>query len=162
MIPGYAFHVSVEAVFGDLDGMGHVNNTVFLRWIETARIAYWVRVTGQKPYPGLPRPGAASHEPGPGIMSGVLIDMILARTEIDYRSPVSYAEKLVVGIRTAEIRRSSILFEYAVDSLTEPRRCADARTVVVCYDYGKQKSRPVPDGLREAIVSLDRGAQVRI
>lgn len=160
MIPGYAFHVSVEAVFGDLDGMGHVNNTVFLRWIETARIAYWVHVTGQKPYQGLPRPGTASHEPGPGIMSGVLIDMILARTEIDYRSPVSYAEKLEVGIRTAEIRRTSILFQYAVQSLTEPRRCADARTIVVCYDYGKQRSKPVPDELRAAILALDRDASM--
>lgn len=160
MISGYAFHVAVEAVFGDLDAMGHVNNTVFLKWIETARIAYWVHVTGQKPHPGLPRPGTASHPPGPGVMSGVLIDMILARTEIDYRSPVSYAEKLEVGVRTAEIHRSSILLEYAVDSVTEPRRCATARTIIVCYDYDAQKSRPVPEALRAAILALDSGARV--
>ncbi len=63
---GFRFSHDAEAVFGDLDAMGHVNNVVFLKWIETARIAYWIHITGQKTHPGLPRPGGASHEAGPG------------------------------------------------------------------------------------------------
>lgn len=142
--------------------MGHVNNVVFLRWIETVRIAYWIEVTGQRPHAGLPRPGGASHEPGPGVMSGVLIDMILARTEIDYRSPVSYGERLEVGVRTARIGRSSIVFEYAVESLTEPRRCADARTTIVCFDYATQQKKPVPQTLRLALVRSSPAAVIEV
>ena len=159
---GYHFSHDAEAVFGDLDAMGHVNNVVYLKWIETARIAYWIHVTGQKPHSGLPEPGGASHEPGPGIMSGVLIDMILARTEIDYRSPVSYGEKLDVFVRTSLIKRSSLVFEYAVQSRTDERVVAEARTVVVCYDYGLMGTKPVRDEIRNAILALDPEARVAV
>lgn len=159
---GYSFSHPVEAVFGDLDAMGHVNNVVYLKWLETARIAYWIHVTGQKTHAGLPKPGAASHEPGPGVMSGALIDMILARTEIDYRSPVSYGEKLDVFARTALIKRSSLILEYVVQSKTDERVVAEGKTVLVCYDYEKGRSKTVPEAHRDAILKTDPQAKVEI
>ena len=36
--------VEIPVVWGDLDAFRHVNNTVFLRWFETARIAYFERI----------------------------------------------------------------------------------------------------------------------
>jgi acyl-CoA thioester hydrolase len=161
-VKGFRFSHDAEAVFGDLDAMGHVNNVVFLKWIETARIAYWIQVTGQRTHSGLPRSGGASHEPGPGIMSGALIDMILARTEIDYRSPVSYGERLDVFVRTSLIRRSSLVFEYVVKARSDGRVAAEAKTVVVCYDYGLERSKPVPEELKAAILALDVDARVEI
>lgn len=161
-VKGYRFAHEAEAVFGDLDAMGHVNNVVYLKWIETARIAYWIRVTGQKAHAGLPVPGGASHEPGPGIMSGALIDMILARTEIDYRSPVSYGEQLEIFVRTSLIKRSSLVFEYAVRSKSDQRIVAEAKTVVVCYDYERMRSKAVSPELTTAILALDKEARVEI
>ena len=159
---GYLFSHEVEAVFGDLDAMGHVNNVVYLKWLETARIAYWIHVTGQKTHAGLPTPGGASHEPGPGVMSGALIDMILARTEIDYLSPVSYGERLDVFVRTSLIKRSSLVLEYAVRSRGDGRVVAEAKTVLVCYDYSTNRSKPVPDATRSAMLALDRDARVEV
>ncbi len=159
---GFRFSCSAEAVFGDLDAMGHVNNVVYLKWIETARIAYWIHVTGQRAHAGLPTPGGASHEPGPGIMSGVLIDMILARTEIDYKSPVSYGERLDVFVRASLVKRSSIVFEYAVATKPDGRVVAEAKTVVVCYDYALMRSKPVSQELRASILALDPDARVEI
>ncbi len=159
---GFRFSRDAEAVFGDLDAMGHVNNVVYLKWIETARIAYWIQVTGQKPHAGLPALGGASHDPGPGIMSGVLIDMILARTEIDYRSPVSYGEKLEVFVRTSLIKRSSIVFEYVVAAKADGRLVAEAKTIVVCYEYGLMRSKPVSQEMKAAILALDPDARAEI
>lgn len=159
---GFRFSRRVEAAFADLDAMGHVNNVVHLKWIETARIAYWIEVTGQKTHAGVPLPGGASHEGGPGIMSGALIDMILARTEIDYRSPVSYGETLEVFVRTSLIKRSSLVFEYVVVSRTDDRAVAEARTVVVSYDYELKKSKPVSQEMRSKILALDPEARVEI
>jgi len=161
-VNGFRFSHDAEAVFGDLDAMGHVNNVVFLRWIEAARIAYWIERTGQKTHRGVPRSGGASYEPGPGIMSGALIDMILARTEIDYRSPVSYGERLDVFVRTSLIRRSSLVFEYVVKARSDERVVAEAKTIVVCYDYGLKRSKPVPEDLKAAILALDLDARVEI
>ncbi|MEO5760890.1 MAG: thioesterase family protein [Vicinamibacteria bacterium] len=159
---GYHYSHDVEAVFGDLDAMGHVNNVVYLKWIETARIAYWIHVTGQKTHPGLPQRGGASHEPGPGVFAGALIDMILARTEIDYRSPVSYGEKLDVFIRTGLMKRSSLVLEYAVQARVDGRVVAEAKTVVVCYDYDLQKSKPLSQELRASILAIDKNTRVEI
>jgi acyl-CoA thioester hydrolase len=161
-VNGFRFSRDAEAVFGDLDAMGHVNNVVFLRWIEAARIAYWIEMTAQKTHRGVPRAGGASHEPGPGIMSGALIDMILARTEIDYRSPVSYGERLDVFVRTSLIRRSSLVFEYVVKARSDERVVAEAKTIVVCYDYGLKRSKPVSEDLKAAILALDVDARVEI
>ena len=159
---GYHFSHAAEAVFGDGHAMGHVNNVIYLKWIETARIAYWIQVTGQKTHPGLARNGGGTHEAGPGVMSGALIDMILARTEIDYRSPVSYGEMLDVFVRTSLIKRSSIIFEYAVQARSDQRVVAEAKTVVVCYEYVLMRSKPVPEEMRKAILALDREARVEI
>jgi acyl-CoA thioester hydrolase len=95
-------------------------------------------------------------------MSGALIDMILARTEIDYRSPVSYGEKLDVFVRTSLIKRSSIVFEYAVQARSDERVVAEARTVVVCYDYDLARSRPVSMEMKAAILAQDQEARVEI
>lgn len=159
---GFHFSHEVEAVFGDLDGMGHVNNVVYLKWMETARIAYWIQVTAQRTHVGLPQKGGASHEPGLGVMSGAMIDMILARTEIDYRSPVSYGEKLRVFVRTSLIKRSSLVFEYGVQSRTDERVVAEAKTVVVCYDYHLMRSKPVSTELKLAILALDPLARTEL
>ena len=159
---GFRFSKDAEAVFGDIDAMGHVNNVVHLRWIETARIAYWIHVTGQKAHTGVPTKGGASHEPGPGVMAGVLIDLILARTEIDYRSPVSYGEKLDVFVRASLIKRSSLVLEYVIAAKPAGRVIADAKTVVVCYDYALMRPKPVSPELKAAILALDADVRVEI
>ena len=66
---GFRFSHDAEAVFGDLDAMGHVNNVVYLKWIETARIAYWIHVSidldavdpEEAPGVGTPSPGGIGY-----------------------------------------------------------------------------------------------------
>jgi acyl-CoA thioester hydrolase len=152
-LKGFHFSHDAEAVFGDVDAMGHVNNTIHLKWIETARIAYWIHVTGQK---------TGSLARGPGVMAGVLIDLILARTEIDYRSPVSYGEKLDVFVRATLIKRSSLILEYVIAARGDSRVVAEAKTVVVCYDYVLNRTKPVSQELKAAILALDPETRVEI
>jgi acyl-CoA thioester hydrolase len=121
-VKGYRFCVPAEIRFNDLDGMGHVNNVVYLTYMEDARIAWWLRVTGRR-----------------GIDA---VDMILARTEIDYRSPASFGESLEVGVRCASMRRSSFVLEFAIEERKTGRLVAEARKVLVHYDY--EAARPVP------------------
>ena len=40
LLEGFPVHVRLPVQWGDQDAFGHVNNTVYLRWFETARIAY--------------------------------------------------------------------------------------------------------------------------
>ncbi|HWX25489.1 MAG TPA: acyl-CoA thioesterase, partial [Vicinamibacteria bacterium] len=46
--PRGAFSCEVEVRFRDLDALGHVNNAVYLTYLESARIAYWMALTGNR------------------------------------------------------------------------------------------------------------------
>lgn len=133
MLNGYAFRFPVEVRFRDLDAIGHVNNAVFLTYLESARIAYWLELTGRTGLGGM--------------------DMILARLEIDYRSPASYREQLDIGVRIASLRRSSFTMELRIVLRGGQRLVAESRNVLVYYDYAAGRSAPIPEELRHKILA---------
>lgn len=135
----YRFSFPVEVRFRDLDALGHVNNAVYLTYLESARIAYWMRVTGRSELREL--------------------DIILARVELDYRSPVAYGETLELGVRCASMRRSSFVMEFEAVERRTRRLVAEARKVLVCYDYAAGRSRPIPPELRQQILAQDPDAR---
>ena len=132
---GYRFVQPVEVRFRDLDALGHVNNVVYLTYMESARIAWWVRVTGRPDFRDM--------------------TMILARTEIDYRAPATYGDRLEVGVRCASMRRSSFVLEFRIEGPGGARLVAEARKVLVHYDYEAARPTPIPPDLRERIKAAD-------
>jgi acyl-CoA thioester hydrolase len=129
------FSFPVEVRFRDLDALGHVNNAVYLTYLESARIAYWFHVTGTSRLQDL--------------------DMILARVELDYRSPVSMGEALDVSVRCVSIRRASFVMGFEARERGAGRLVAEARKVLVHYDYAAGKSEPLPPELRRLLRAQD-------
>ena len=128
-------HIHVERVrFGDLDAMRHLNNVVFLRYFESARIAFLREL--------LPEHNPTAPEGDP---SGV----IFAECHINYRSPVYYDEELRVICRIGEIRRSS--FQVTFEMRVEERLAAEGYGWLVGFDYVSQRASPLPDTLRGAL-----------
>lgn len=128
-------HVDVQVRFRDTDAMGHVNNAVYLSYLELARMHYWSRLTGLRDYKK--------------------VDFILARAEIDYRSQGLVDEDLRVWIRVAEMRRSSFVFDYRVEARPSGRLVAEARTVQACFDYAAQKVKRLSDDFRRAVSAFE-------
>ncbi len=141
MLNGYRFVFPVDVRFRDLDALGHVNNAVYLTYLESARIAWWLHVTGRSDLRG--------------------IDMILARVEIDYRSPVAFGESLDVGVRCASLGRSSFVVQSSIAERASGRLVAEARKVLVHYDYSAGRSSPIPTELRERLLAQDPDAEQR-
>jgi acyl-CoA thioester hydrolase len=111
--------------FRDLDGMGHVNNAVFSTYLEQARLAWF------------------SQERFAAVDELPLGDVILARTEIDFRSPVQAGETVEVAVRPARVGTKS--FELAYELRAAGRLVAEAKSVLVGYDYRRGESTPIPD-----------------
>jgi len=128
MLKGYGFVHEVQLRFSDMDALGHVNNAVYLTYLESARIAWWLEITGRSGLDGL--------------------DMILARAEIDYRSPLRWGERLEVGVRCASLGRTSFSLELAAVEPDAGRLVAQARKVCVLFDYAAGRKRPLPETLR--------------
>jgi acyl-CoA thioester hydrolase len=133
-VEGFPFVHRETARFRDLDPMGHVNNAVFLTWIETARIEF-LRSLG------------AFDRPDTGGMT-----MILARAEVDFRAPLDFGEDVEIGVRTGRVGTKSFQLEHEVRA--DGRLVAEARTVLVAYDYEQNESREIPEEWRRRLTPI--------
>ena len=126
--------------FGDLDAMRHLNNVVFLRYFETARIAFLRRL--------LPAHDPSHPETGFGL--------IFAECTIRYRSPVEFDELVDVGCSIGEVRRSAFQVDFVMD--VGDRRAAEGTGWLVGFDYAAQRSARLPEELRETLTAASRHA----
>jgi len=132
-----ASHVHEERVrFGDLDAMRHLNNVVFLRYFESARIAYLREL--------IPGHDPAKREQGEA-------GLIFAECHINYRSPVAFDELVAVRCSIGEVRRSA--FQMHFEMHVGERPVADGFGWLVGFDYNEQKAAPLDERLRAALTA---------
>ncbi len=128
-VDGFGYVRTQEVEFRHLDGLGHVNNAVYLNYLESAKVDYFRDVVGV----------AALEELG-----------IVADVKIAYRSPAFFGETLSVGLRVPRVGRKSIEFLFEVRG-PEGRLLAEGSSVHVAFDYGTRRPVAVPDAWRRAI-----------
>jgi len=124
-------------LWGDQDAFNHVNNLAYLRWCESARVEYLVRIGL---FPQLPPRGV-----GP----------IIASLTCHYRRPLNYPDTVVVGTRVTSIGNASFRMEHRIVSLATGELAAEIDSAMVTLDYGSGKSVRVPEEVRQAITELE-------
>ena len=127
-----AFVHEEQVRFRDLDPMGHVNNAVFLTYLEQARVAFFAEM------------GAAT-----GLED---MNMIVARVEIDFKAPVRLGQEVEVSVRASRFGTKSFDLEY--DLRVEGEVVAVAKSVQVAYDYKRREPVPVPAEWREKLSAV--------
>jgi acyl-CoA thioester hydrolase len=125
----WAYTHTERVRFGDLDAMRHLNNVVFLRYFETARISYLNSLSDDH--------DPVNRDGGQGF--------IFASCHIDYRSPGHYDEEVTIRVRPAEIGTKSLKLEF--DMRVDDRLLAEGYGVLVGFDYGTQRTIPIPEQL---------------
>jgi acyl-CoA thioester hydrolase len=85
--------------------------------------------------------------------------MILARAEIDFRSPLVLGESVEMSVGCTAIGRSSFVLEADMHEAVTGRAVAESRKVLVSYDFAAGRSRPVPDEIRRLILAQDPEAK---
>ena len=132
---GYALVSEVPVRFSDTDGLGHVNNANYLSFLEVARVDYLLKVLG--------------------LFKIEEFGIIIARIEIDYKSPVLHHEKVLVGCRVSEIGGASITMEYRLEDKATGRLVANAKSVAVSFDYSLNRPVRVNDEWRKKMEDFD-------
>ena len=135
------FTHQLEVRFRDCDAMGHVNNAVYLTYLEQARFAHW-RANGLARHT---LDSAAAEGGGPAIPG-----VIVARVEIDYRRPAKHGDVLRVHLGVAAIGRTSFTYEYEIVDAADALIAA-ARTVIVRFDYAAGRPVPISEEIKEAL-----------
>ena len=124
----WRFEYELEVLFRDCDPLGHVNNAVYLTYLEAARFAWWRNTFGAQ---GLKEHG-----------------FIVARVEIDYRKAALPGDRLLVRLRVEDIGRSSFKVGYEILNARTRELIAEAKSVQVAFDYTQGKSVPIDASLR--------------
>ena len=134
---GYRYSRAQDVAFRDIDGLGVVNNAVYLTYIETARLGYMVEVLG--------------------VRSLDEVGVIVAKVDIDFRSPAGLLETLDVGARIPRVGTKSLDMDHEVRG-ADGRLVAEAATVLVSFDYAERLPVPVPDEWRDRIRAYEAQA----
>ena len=127
-LPPPAFEINVPVQATDIDGQNHVNNTVYLRWVQEVATAHWETLA----------PTTARDA----------IGWVVLRHEIDYKLPVGLGDEIL--LRTWVGQATRVTFE----RFTEMRRASDhelvaqARTLWVPVNAATGKPTRVPPEVR--------------
>jgi len=127
---------SQEVAFRDLDAFGHVNNAVYLTYIENARIGYVRDVLGIESLEGLL--------------------LIVASVKIDFRSRANLGEVLEIGSRTTRVGTKSFDLDHEIRSSSQDGRLvAEVSTTLVAFDYDADNTMPIPPEWKERIENYE-------
>ena len=130
-IEHYPATVDIPVQWGEQDGFGHINNAVFIRWLEASRIQLMSKLGVE----------LTTHGVGP----------ILAAVSCNFRLQVKFPDTVISGARITRMGRSSMGIEHAVWSKTQGAVAADGDSTVVLFDYDQQQSSPLSESLRALI-----------
>lgn len=125
----YPVVVDLDVRWGDMDTLGHVNNTVFFQYLESSRIQYHDTLT----------------EDGDVWPEG--IGPILASTSCNFRLPIVYPDRLQVGARVIEIGEKKYVMDHVIYSEEHDDVAADGDATVVSFNYSEDQTAPLPDEL---------------
>lgn len=128
----YPYCLAIQATLRDTDGVGHVNNAVYLTWTEEARTHYAYERRGLDDLRQL--------------------DFILASAQLDYRSPVLLHEIVDLWYGISRVGNRSWEMAYEGRARRDGRLVFEARTVQVQYDYEAKKTISIPAVLRKILL----------
>lgn len=116
--------------WGEQDAFGHVNNIVYFRWFESARI------------------DLLNACPSQVSMSGSGLGPILASIKCDYKRQLRFPDTVYIGSMISRIGRSSVDISHAIVSREQGLIVAEGVSVIVVFDYTAQRVTRIPDDLR--------------
>lgn len=126
--------IPIQVRYIDIDMQGHVNNAVYLSYIEQGRVDYFNKLIPDNDFQ----------------KNG----LIIARTEIDYFEPIFLNESIDCYTKITHIKNKSFTFENVIASGQNAVKCY-AKSIMVCYDYTANTTIPIPHEWRKIIEAFE-------
>lgn len=128
--------ITIDVQWGDMDALGHVNNTVPVRWYESSRINY-MEVTGIST-----------------MMESRKVGPILAAVNCNYRRQLFYPDTVRIGCHATRLGGSSMTLSHVVFSEKLGEAATDGESVIVAFDFEKQRPVRIPEEVRSKLLEL--------
>lgn len=129
----YRFYYPIQVRWMDLDTQWHVNNSRFLSFLESARLAYIRQL---------------------GLWDGKSffdIHLIVADVHLTFVAPIELDQHIRVGVRVERIGNKSLVFDSQIEDADTGSVMATSTIIMVAYHYASRSAIPVPDTWRQVI-----------
>ncbi len=136
LLQDYPVQLLLPVQWGDMDAFQHVNNRVYLKWIESCRIACFEQI-GAIDY-------MKQHQVGP----------ILAEVTCRYRIPLEYPDCVTAGCRVVEAGEGRFIIEHRIVSHQHQKVACEGRDSIVFVDYANGGKTAIPDSVMDKIGGL--------
>jgi acyl-CoA thioester hydrolase len=134
----YPVVVEIPIAWGDMDAMGHVNNTTYLKYFETGRIFYFGKMLiGQ-------------------MMEKYKLGPILASQTCYYKAALRFPDKIFVGVKVSKLEVDSFTMSFIIISDTTKRIAAEGEGNHAFYNYKEKKRVNLPDRLVRRIKRIEK------
>lgn len=134
----FRFFIPMPTRWGDSDLNGHINNAMFVRYLESGRLDYYAEVFDKHFDQSLPP------------------DFILASLRIDYLKQVNHPAELTIGTRVSSLGNSSFESDGAIFVANDQTPVVISRSVCVWFDYDDNCSERIPQAARDAVNNYER------
>lgn len=143
LLATFPVRVEIDVGWSDMDSFDHVSNLVYFRYFQDARIVY------------IARAGWMESKRATGL------GPIVKSTSATYRKPVRHPDRVLVGVRAAEIAIDRVTFEHRIVSRALDAVACEGTAVIVSYDYRNACKCAIPDAVRAAIEAMEMRASER-
>lgn len=126
----------IQIRFNDIDAIGHVNNSVYFSFFDLGKTYYFENIK-------------ARHF---SWMEGAIV---LARSEVDYYSPIYYKESIVVDTKIIQLGNKSGKFLQQIRNVKTGEIKCRCISVFVAYNTDLQTSMPIPAEWKKAIEEFE-------
>ena len=134
----YPVVIEIPVAWGDMDAFQHVNNIMYFKYFESARISYFEKINFME------------------VMNETGIGPILASTQCRYKIPLTYPDHVTVGAKVDTIEKERFIMKYVVVSHKHEKIAALGEGVLVTFDYQNNKKALIPDKIKKRIIALEK------
>lgn len=129
--------VEIPVAWGDMDAFQHVNNVMYFRYFETARVDYFSRLALRR------------------FMGGGEVGPILAYIDCRFKFPLTFPDTVRVGTRVTKLGGDRFAMLHRAVSVRHGRVAAEGSGTIVTLDYQTQTKTPVPPEVVEQIRAFE-------
>ena len=137
LLANFPIIYQTDVAWGDMDAFQHVNNVMYLRYFESARIHYFEQT------------------PMFEIMQAEGVGPIVHSHRVRYRFPLTYPDHVQIGVRVTGVARDRIIASYRLVSTRHQIVAAEGETTIVFVNYRLGEKAPVPDAVLAAFDALE-------
>ena len=139
LLAGFPVVIELPVAWGEMDAYRHVNNVVYFRYFENARLEYFRQLDWFE----------FERQTGVG--------PILAATQARFRKPLTYPDTISVGARIISVASDRFTMEHLIVSHAQSAVTTEGEGTIVTYNYQVDRKTPIPDEMRQRIDALEAG-----